>query len=60
MGDVYTVVPRRTWQLGKTLGHCAVWVPSSIWLFYLLLIVTILLAWWLVIPSEITHTNGGM
>ena len=56
VGDVYVVPPPNV-ELGKTL-HCL--LSPSIWLFYLLLIVTILLAWWLVIPSEITHTNGGM
>ena len=54
--DIYRVVPT-----GMGLTSVARCLGSvSIWLFYLLLIVTILLAWWLVIPSEITHTNGGM
>ena len=54
--DVYSVAPT---GMGLSLvGRCLGSV--SIWLFYVLLIVTILLAWWLVIPSEITHTNGGM
>ena len=54
--DIYRVVPT---GMGLTsVVRCLGSV--SIWLFYVLLIVTTLLAWWLVIPSEITHTNGGM
>ena len=51
--EVYTVEPT---GMGMSLvGRCL--GSASIWLFYPLATATILLAWWLIIPSA---TNGGM
>ena len=53
--DVFKVVPQ---GMGVTLvGRCLASV--SIWLFYPLLVVTIVLAWLLVIPSDTLLRPGG-
>ena len=52
-GDVYRVIP-----MGMGLSLVIRCLGSvSIWLFYPLVATTILLAWWLIVPSS---TNGGM
>ena len=55
--DVYRVVPTGMgWRL---VGRCLLG-SVSIWPFYLLVAVTVLLAWWLIIPSDTPLTKGEM
>ena len=55
--DVYRVVPTGMgWRL---VGRCLLG-SVSIWPFYLLVVVTVLLAWLLVIPSDSPLTKGEM
>lgn len=55
--DVYRVVPTGMgWRL---VGRC-LFGSVSIWPFYLLVAVTILLAWLLIIPSDSPLTEGAM
>ena len=54
--DLYRVAPTGMgWNLfGRSLGSV------SIWMFYTLVAITILLAWWLVIPSDSFLTGGRL
>ena len=52
--DIYAVAP--TGMGFSLVGRCLGSV--SIWLFYPLVVATILLAWWLIIPSGSILTNG--
>ena len=55
--DLYRVVPADMgWRL---IGRCLLG-SVSIWPFYLLVTVTILLTWLLIIPSDTPLINGGM
>ena len=55
--DVYRVVPTGMgWRL---VGRCLLG-SVSIWPFYLLVVVTVLLAWLLIIPSDCPLTKGEM
>ena len=55
--DVYRVVPTGMgWRL---VGRC-LFGSFSIWPFYLLVTATVLLAWWLIIPSDTPLTKGAM
>ena len=53
--DLYRVIPSGMgWRL---VGRC-LFGSFSIWPFYLLVTATVLLAWWLIIPSDTPLTGG--
>lgn len=55
--DVYRVIPTGMgWRL---VGHC-LFGSVSIWPFYLLVAITILLTWLLIIPSDSPLTKGAL
>ena len=54
--DVYRVVPTQAWGW-RLVGRC-LFGSVSIWPFYLLVTVTILLTWLLIIPADSPLTGG--
>ena len=53
--DIYRVIPS---GMGLPLIMRCLFGSVSIWPFYLLVAVTILLTWWLIIPSDTPLTGG--